>query len=95
MNKALFYQTDAWMIFFCECKHPVHQICVAGDEYDVTIGVHLEYPCGFWERLKRMFQYLCNQPSRFGHFDTVMLNKDTAYVMGQHLIELAQNITKE
>ena len=95
MSEAYYYKTGSWAIYFCSCKHPVHQVCVEGDEYDVTIGMHLEYPCGFWRRLVKAVQYLCGLPSKYGHYDVVILNRNTAMGMGEHLIELAQNITKE
>lgn len=70
-------------LFICECHSTEHQFLVCylpGDdkyEYDeLSLEVHLTPKHGFWKRLWGAIKYVFGYRSRYGNWDSVIINPD-------------------
>ena len=75
-------------LFTCVCGSLEHIFIVTADDDDLFIEVHLS-PLPFFERLKHAVQYLFGYRSRWGDFDEILLNPETALMLGDKLVEWA------
>jgi hypothetical protein len=65
-----------------------HVFVVTADDEDLFIETHLS-PLPFFERLKHAVQYVFGYRSRWGDFDEIVLNPETALGLGDKLVEWA------
>jgi hypothetical protein len=63
-----------------------HIFVVTADDEDLFIETHLS-PLPFFDRLKHAVQYLFGYRSRWGDFDEILLNPETALMLGDKLVE--------
>ena len=68
------------------CGSMEHIFVVTADDEDLFIETHLS-PLPFFERLKHAVQYLFGYRSRWGDFDEILLNPETALMLGDKLVE--------
>lgn len=75
-------------LFTCVCGSMEHIFVVTADDEDLLIEVHLS-PLPLFERLKHAVQYVFGYRSRWGDFDEIVLNPETALLLGDKLVEWA------
>jgi hypothetical protein len=67
-------------LFVCECESVEHQLIFLYDENDtyseIYCEIHLTTYMNFWQRLKHGVKYIFGFKSRYGAFDSIILNPD-------------------
>ncbi len=81
-------------LIICECGWSEHQATLIydSDEEDprfrqLFLEIHLSTWCGFWQRLKAGIRYVRGHKSRYGAFDEIIVNPDTARLMRKFIAE--------
>lgn len=93
------FKSPKYELFVCDCGDVNHQFVAIIDESeeppDVYVEVRLNRYLGFWHRLINSIRYLfkIGNPSRFGDYDCVLLNK--SHVKGFEKIIEALNKHQE
>ena len=81
-------------LFICRCGSLEHIFVVTADEEDLFIEVHLS-PLPFVERVKHAIQYLFGYRSRWGDFDEILLDPETALRLGDSIVKWAGGYEQE
>lgn len=83
-------------LFVCDCGDVSHQFIVSWypDDEDwndlLYVQVHLNQSCNFWKRLWYGIKYVLGYKCRFGAFDEILLDKNSAARLRNSLDEFVQ-----
>ena len=83
-------------LFVCDCGDVSHQFILSwypedGDWSDeLYIQIHLNQSNGFWKRLWHGIKYVFGYKCRFGAFDEILLDKNSAARLRNSLDEFVQ-----
>jgi len=62
-------------LLICDCNDVSHQIIISYyDDEEVYLEIHLN-KVGWWKRLKYAFRYVFGYESKYGSFNSVIMNK--------------------
>lgn len=75
-------------LFTCRCFSIEHSFVVSADNEDVFIEVHLA-GLPFWSRVKHAINYVLGRKSKWGDFEEILLDPETALDLGDKLMEWA------
>ena len=76
-------------LFVCRCYSIEHSFIVSADKDDLFIEVHLA-ALPFWKRLWHAVNYVVGRKSKWGDFEEVLLDPETALDLGDKIVEWAQ-----
>ena len=76
-------------LFVCRCYSIEHSFIVSADEDDLFVEVHLA-ALPFWKRLWHAVNYVVGRKSKWGDFEEVLLDPETALDLGDNIVEWAQ-----
>ena len=92
--------SDKSKFFVCDCGDISHQFRISynpddDDWTELSIEILLSNYRGFWKRLWHGLKYAFGYKSRFGAFDEVLLNYDSASTLKDMLEEYCKNFEKK
>jgi hypothetical protein len=64
--------------FVCACHDKEHQLIVEVDEdtNEIIVSTHLVNNIGFFKRLGYIFRYILGKPTRYGHWDNIIIKQE-------------------
>ena len=78
----------------CDCGHPEHQFIMTywtdDEDKELMIDIHLTKK-SLLERINYALRYIFGYQSRYGAFDEIVINRETALVMTGFLLEFTEN----
>jgi hypothetical protein len=75
-------------LFTCRCYSIEHSFVVSADDEDLFIEVHLA-ALPFWSRVRHAFNYVLGRKSKWGDFEEILIDPDTALDLGYKVVEWA------
>ena len=73
-------------LYLCACESLQHSFVVTAEGDDMFIEIHLS-PLPFRNRLENAIRYLFGYRSRYGDFEEIVLTPETAFDLGDSLLE--------
>lgn len=74
-------------LFLCECSSAEHQLIVTKDNDYVYFQLHLAM-LPWWKRLILGVKYIFGYRSKYGDFDEIIFNPETARKLGATLVSI-------
>ena len=82
-------------LYICACHSPEHQMLVTNDENNhLIIEYHLKTYKGFWKRLVTAVRYLFGYRSKYGEWDSIILDEENQLRLYEHLKQKFECQTK-